>query len=149
MPQRTASTYGDWVVRCDVATGPPLQKTCDMAQLFESKTQGAPPAISQVLITRPNKKEPMRLVVQLQANVLIQPGIRVVYDEKQPLVVPLSRCFPNACFASGTLADDITKRLRGRTDPVRIEFKDGSQRDVTVNLSMNGFVAAFDAWQRE
>src|SRR5579859_5967608 len=76
LPQRTASTYGDWVVRCEVAPGPPTVKSCDLAQLFESKSQ-APPAVSQIMITRPNKKEPVRMVVQLQANILIAPGIRV------------------------------------------------------------------------
>jgi len=148
-PQRTASTYRDWVVRCEVVNGPPLAKNCDLAQLFESKTQ-TPPAISQVLITRPNKKEPIRVVVQTQANVSISPGVRMMIDDKaQPLVVPFSRCFPGSCFASGALTDDMAKRLRARTEPVRLEFKDGAQRDVAVSVSINGFVAAYDAWVRE
>ena len=84
------------------------------------------------------------------ANVLIGPGVKLTYDDKQPaLAVPFSRCFPNACFASGPLTDDAAKKLRARTEPGRIEYKDGNQKDVALAVSFNGFTTAFDAWQKE
>jgi invasion protein IalB len=149
VPQRTTATYGDWSVRCELQPGNPPQKTCDMAQTLGGQGQAGSPVV-QILITRPNKKEPMRLVMQLQANIFVAPGVKLVYDEKQPgFAVPFSRCFSNACFASGPLTDDAAKRLRSRTEPGRIEFKDGNQRDVAVPVSFNGFAAAFDAWLKE
>jgi invasion protein IalB len=148
-PQRTTAAYGDWLVRCDVQPGNPPQKSCDVAVVLPGQGQNASP-LGQVLISRPNKKEPMRLVVQLVANVLIPPGVRLIYDDKQPvLAVPFSRCFPAACFASAPLADDAAKKLHARADPGRLEYKDGTQKDVAIAVSFNGFSAAFDAWQKE
>jgi hypothetical protein len=39
------------------------------------------------------------------------------------------------------------KSLRARTDPGRVEFKDGNQHDVEVPVSFDRFTTAFDAWQ--
>jgi invasion protein IalB len=148
-PQRTSASYGDWSVRCELQAGTPPQKSCDVALTLVGQGQAASP-VAQVLITRPNKKEPMRLVMQVQPNVSVAPGVKLVYDDKQPaLALPFSRCFPNACFASGPLTDDAAKKLRARTEPGRVEFKDGNQHDVAVPVSFNGFTTAFDAWQKE
>ncbi len=139
----------DWSGRCELRPGPPPQKSCDVAITLARQGQAASP-VAQVLITRTNKKEPMRLVMQLQPNVLVAPGVKLVYDDKLPaLALPFSRCFPNACFASGPLADDAAKKLRARAEPGHVEFKDGNQRDVAVLVSFNGFAAGFDAWQKE
>jgi invasion protein IalB len=149
MPQRTSATYGDWSVRCEVQPGNPPQKSCDLALALAGQGQ-APPPVVQILLTRPNKKEPTRLVMQLQPNVLVAPGVKLVYDDKQPaLAVPFSRCFATACFASGPLTDDVAKKLRARTEAGRVEYKDGNQHDISVPVSFNGFTAAFDAWQKE
>jgi invasion protein IalB len=148
-PQRTTATYGDWLVRCEMQGGNPPQKSCDVAIVIPAQGQSVSP-VAQVLIARPNKKEPMRLVLQLQANVLVAPGVKLVYDDKQPPIpVSISRCFPAACFASGPLTDDTAKKLRSRTEPGQVEFKDGNEKDVRVAVSFNGFAAAFDAWQKE
>jgi hypothetical protein len=45
--------------------------------------------------------------------------------------------------------DDVAKELHARSDPGRVEFKDGNQHDVAVPVSFNGFTTAFDAWQKE
>jgi invasion protein IalB len=149
VPQRTSATYGDWSVRCEIQPGPPPQKACDLALTLAGQGQ-VPPPVSQILITRPNKKEPMRLVLQMQPNVLVAPGVKLVYDDKQPaLAIPFSRCFANACFASGPVTDDLAKKLRVRTEAGRVEYKDGNQRDIAVPVSFNGFTTAFDAWQKE
>lgn len=148
-PQHTVQTFGDWSVRCDIRYGNSPQKICDLAQLFSAKGGGAPP-VAQLMIERHNKKEPMRMVLQLQANAFMTPGVNFVYDDKQPaLSLAFSRCFPNACFASGPLAEDIARGLRSQTGAARIEFKDGSERDVAVPVSLNGFATAFDVWLKE
>jgi invasion protein IalB len=149
-PTRTSATYGDWSVRCDQGGTPP-QKSCDLVLTIAGQGQnGQSTPMAQVLVTRPNKKESARLVMELPANVLIAPGIKLNYDDKQPpLALPFSRCFSNGCFASGPLADDAAKKLHARTDPGRIEYKDGNQKDIALPISFNGFAAAYDAWLKE
>jgi hypothetical protein len=45
----------------------------------------------------------MRLVMQMRPDVLVAPGVKLVYDEKQPaLALPFSRCFPDAAAPAGT-----------------------------------------------
>jgi hypothetical protein len=77
-------------VRCELQAGNPPQKSCDLALTLAGQGQAASP-VAQILITRPSKKEPMRLVVQLQPNVLVAPGVKLVHDDKQrALALPFS-----------------------------------------------------------
>ena len=147
-PTRTSATYGDWSLQC-VQSGTPPQKSCDLVLTIAGQGQNSGP-VAQVMVTRPNKKEPARLVMEVPANVSIAPGLKLTYDDKQtPLAIPFSRCFSSACFASGPLADDAAKKLHARTDPGRIEYKDGNQKDVAIAVSFNGFASAYDAWLKE
>jgi invasion protein IalB len=64
----------------------------------------------------------------------------------------VGRCIPRhfpAEYWQRALTDDVAKKLRARTDPDRVEFKDGNQRDVAVPVSFDGFTTAFEAWQKE
>jgi|ERR1700731_837369 hypothetical protein len=75
--------------------------------------------------------------MQMRPNVLLAPGVRLVYDDKQPvLALPYSPCFPNACFASGPLTDDVAKKLRARSDPGRVELEIGNQLSRIRSRSM-------------
>jgi invasion protein IalB len=155
-PQRTEATYGDWTVRCQMQAGNPPQKMCDVAQEYGPQVAGQSPAraqttqVTQVMIARRSKRDQIRLVIQVQPNVLIGAQVKFVYDDKLPgLVLPFSRCFPTACFASGPFPDDVAKKLRSRTLPGRIEFTDGGERKVTVPVSFKGFATAFDVWLKE
>jgi Invasion associated locus B (IalB) protein len=69
-----------------------------------------------------DKKEPMRLVMQMQPNVLVAPGVKLVYDDKQPaLALPFSRCIPNACFASGPMTSQ--ESCARAPTPGRVELR--------------------------
>lgn len=146
-PQHTTATYEDWTVRCDGQAGASA-KTCEMVQATQVQGQSAP--VTQVAIGRPVKTEPMRIVFLVPVNVYLPGGLKLVYDDKQPaLSVSFSRCIPAGCFADTLFADDLAKRLRGRTDPGRIEFKDASQRDVHIPVSFKGFSQAYDDLLKE
>jgi invasion protein IalB len=150
-PQRTTATYEDWTIRCETqpaAPPQPARKSCEMFQA--TQVQGQPQPVTQIAIGRAVKTEPFRLVMQVPVNLWLASGVKLVYDDKQP---PLSgafkRCLPIGCFADVDLADDMVKRLRSRTDPGRLEFKDATQRNVNIPVSFKGFSQAYDALLKE
>jgi invasion protein IalB len=140
-PQRTTATYDDWTVTCANTAG---VKSCEMAQ--SQSMQGQPTPVSQITIGRVAKNEPLKIGFQVAADLWLQAGLKVIIDEKEaPLSATFRWCVPTRCLADADLTDAITKKLAGRTEPVRLLWKDSSQRDVTVPVSLNGFSPALNA----
>lgn len=150
-PQRTTATYDDWTVRCEAvppAPSQPARKSCEMFQVTQA--QGQPNPVTQIAIGRAAKTDPFKLVMQVPVNVWIASGVKLVYDDKQQgLSGTYKRCIPVGCFAEVDVNDDMIKKLRARTDPGRLEFKDASQRDVAIPASFKGFGQAYDALLKE
>ncbi|RAI32442.1 invasion associated locus B family protein [Rhodoplanes serenus] len=150
-PTRTTATYDDWTVRCETPPATPpatTQKICEIFQTQQLQGQAVP--TWQVAIGRAAKADPLRLVVQMPVNVWLAAAPRLVLDDKQsPLALAHKRCMPAGCFADAELGDDMLRRLRARTEPGRIEYKDAIQRDVAVPLSFKGFAAALDALAKQ
>jgi invasion protein IalB len=143
-PQRTTATYGDWVLRCEIQPGPPLQKTCAMEQL--AQVQGQTNPISRAAIALPAKGEPPKLIVQLPVNVSLSAPVTITYDSKDPGVsTPFRRCIPAGCFTEIDLKDDLQKKFRTSAEAGKIQFKDSAEHEVAIPLSFKGFGQAFDA----
>jgi invasion protein IalB len=143
-PQRTTATYEDWIVRCEIQSGPPQQKICDMAQMAQVQGQANP--ISRVGIAKPAKGEAVKLVIQLPVNVTLASGVKLAADDKDPgLLAPFRRCVPAGCFAELDLKDDTMKKFRAATESWKTRLQDGTDHDVAIPLSFKGFGLAFDA----
>lgn len=151
-PEQTTATFGDWTVRCQRVTTPTPNRICEMTQAAQQQQQGQVQAatVMQVAIGRLTRTDPLRLTVLVPANVLITGQPRVVLDEREP-PFPLvwQRCIPGGCFASVELRDEAVRRLRARTEPGRVDYRDAAERDVQLPLSFRGFQQAFDALSRE
>lgn len=147
-PQQTTATYEDWVVRCETSAGPPPQKNCEMVQFTRVQGQGA--VLTQIAIGRPVKGQPIKLVIQVPIGVWLPTGVRLTAGGKDPgIAASYKRCLPGACFADAEVRDDVLKRFRAATENGALQFKDGSQKDVSLPVSFKGFSAAFDALARE
>ena len=143
-PQHTTASYGDWVVRCDVLPGPPIQKNCDMEQL--AQVQGQPNPISRVAIPLPPKGEGPRLFVQVPVNVSFVTPIKITADDKDAgVTTPFRRCLPAGCFGELDLKDDVQKKFRASAEPGKIIYKDAADRDVAIPVSFKGFAQAYEA----
>jgi invasion protein IalB len=59
------------------------------------------------------------------------------------------RCAPNGCFADVAVGPELLKTLRGRTEPMQIDFRDTGEREVKLPLSLRGLVPALDALAKE
>jgi invasion protein IalB len=143
-PQRTTASYGDWVLRCEIQPGPPLQKTCAIEQL--AQVQGQTNPISRAAVALPAKGEPPKLIVQLPVNVSLSAPVTITYDSKDPgISTPFRRCIPAGCFTEIDLKDDLQKKFRASAEAGKIQFKDSTEHEVAIPLSFKGFGQAFDA----
>jgi len=143
-PQRTTATYGDWVVQCVENSSPPSEPVCDMAQVTQLQGKNLP--FSRVAIARPEKGQPVKLVVQVPVNASFAKQVHIQTGEADPgVVAPFANCTPNGCFAAFDLREDILKKLREATSTGKLSFADAGGHDVSVPISFNGFAQAFDA----
>lgn len=147
-PQRTTATYEDWTLRCDLKPGPPPQKTCQISQSARLQSQANP--VTQIAIGRVAKGQALKMVVQVPINVWLPAGVKAVFDDKEPgLDMTFKRCTPSGCLADLDIGDDVITKLRNATANGKLQFKDGTQKDVAVPISFKGFGQAFDALSKE
>jgi invasion protein IalB len=143
-PQATTSSYGDWTVRCLRTETPTAARICEVAQSLQVQGQQAP--IAQIVLSRPNPKEAMRIIVQLPANISLPSSVKVFADDKDPQPVELAwrRCLPAGCFADAELKDEAIKHFRAQTANGKMMFKDGNGRELALPFSFRGFPQAMD-----
>jgi invasion protein IalB len=144
VPQRTTATYGDWIVQCVENGSPPSEPVCDMAQVTQLQGKNLP--FSRVAISRPEKGQPVKLIVQVPVNASFSTQVHIQTADADPgVIAPFANCTPNGCFAEFDLREDILKKLREASTTGKLSFADSGGHDVSVPLSFNGFAQAFDA----
>lgn len=147
-PDRTTATFGDWLLRCErQATG---QRECDVVQTLALQGQAQP--IALIAVSRPSRGQPLQLSVQVPVSATLGNALRLTGDGRDPVVVDLAwqRCIPAGCFAEAPLRDEaVLRRLRLRTEPGRIEFRDGANQEIQWPFSLRGLGAALDALTRD
>ena len=147
-PQRTTATYEDWIVQCQMQTGSPPQKACEMTQVTQVEGRNIP--FSRVAIAQPIKNQPFKLVVQLPVNVSLLVNVRIQISDSDPgLAAPFARCVPTGCFADIEVNDDALKKFRATSGAGKLSFADAGGHNVAVPLSFKGFSQAFDALAKE
>jgi invasion protein IalB len=143
-PQQTTATYDDWIVQCQTQNGTPPQKLCEMAQV--TQVQGKDVPFSRVIILRPEKGQPIKLVVQVPVNASFSANVRIQTSNSEGgMAAPFVRYVPAGCVAEFEIKEDILKKLRAASGAGKLSFSDASGRDVGVPLSFKGFDQAFGA----
>ena len=147
-PQRTTATYGDWVVQCLENNSSPSERVCDMAQVTQLQAKNLP--FSRVAVARPEKGQPVKLIVQVPVNASFSTQVHIQTSDQDPgVVAPFANCNPNGCFAEFDLKEDLLKKLREATGAGKFSFADAGGHVVTVPLSFNGFAPAFEALTKQ
>ena len=141
--QSTTATYADWVLQCQMDTGTPPKKICEITQT--TQLQGKNQPFSRVLVQ--NTGKPIKLIVQLPVNVSLRAEVGIHASDGDTLVAsaPFDHCLPGGCFAEFDLKDDVLKKLYASEGAGKVTFKDAAGKDVSVPLSFKGFRQAFDA----
>jgi invasion protein IalB len=147
-PQRIAVTYDDWTVSCVAAPISEGKKSCEMVQ--SQTVHDQPNPVGQITISRPAKNEPFKIFFQVPANVWMQTGIKFTTDEKEPgLAATFKWCIPARCLAEADLSDTAVRKLRGRTEPAQVQFKDAAQHDISLPVSFKGYGPALDWMEKQ
>ena len=148
-PDRTTASFGDWLLRCERVAE--AERSCEVAQVIA--VQGSQQPIAQIALGRIARTQPaLTLLVQVPVNVELGTPIRLIGDDREPLIIETSwrRCVPAGCFASVELREEVVvRRLRDRPEPMRIEFRDSTGRDLRLAFSVRGLGPALDALARE
>ena len=141
----STSTFDDWLVRCE--TRPPAPKVCEAAQTIAARGPNQQQSvIAEVVFGRVSKAEPMKLIVQLPPGVWLPAGATFAISDGPSVALVYTRC-TQACIAEAELKPEFIQTLRNwtKTDPARLEFDDGAQRKVALNVSLKGLPAALVA----
>lgn len=143
-PDMTTESYGDWIIRCQQASD---AKRCELSQTLVIQGQSAP--IALIAFGREKKSDPLRMVIQLPTNVTIDGGVKILFTSGEPAVdLNFRRCFPAGCFADASAPDALINKLKATAEPMTIKFKDGTEREIALPLSLRGFGPALDALLR-
>jgi invasion protein IalB len=93
-------------------------------------------------VTAEGRPVPAAITVNTPVGVLIPYGVRVRVDEGNVAPVQLLRCLPDSCAARAPLAEEaVTEFKKGST----ATFGFFLGEEVLVQVSLNGFTAAYDA----
>ncbi len=129
-PDRTTASFGDWNLRCETLRpqGQPATRVCEIQQALQDQ-RGQP--ILQVVLGRPARGEPLRLIVQVPLEVRVDAPLRLIHDPAAPAAEALSPTYRmcsaqrGGCFAELDLRDDAAIR---RLPPARARRKPGPHR---------------------
>ena len=112
-----------------------------------STSADQPPMISiNVFEVAGEEKRKLRFLI-LPIGMLIRPGFRVIIDKSEPLEGKYDMCFQNACSAEIEIGPrTLAEMKKGQTMSVimRVPGGDVSGRELTFNLPLKDFGAAFD-----
>jgi invasion protein IalB len=144
-PAQTTATYGDWVLRCvRPEKGPHV---CELVQSMVVQGQQQP--VAQVAVGYDKGDLRFTLLVPPAISLSRGPTLGVPNATTPHFDLAWRRCLPNGCFADVQVGAELQKALRGRSEPMQLNFKDAAERDVNLPLSMRGLVAALDALAKE
>jgi invasion protein IalB len=144
-PAQTTATYGDWVLRClRPEKGPHV---CEVVQSMVVQGQQQP--VAQVAVGYDKTDMRLTLLVPPAISLSRGPTLGVAGASTPHFDLAWRRCVPNGCYADVGVGPELLKTLRGRTEPMQIDFKDAVEREVKLPLSMRGLVPALDALAKE
>lgn len=139
-PAETTATYQDWVMRCVTSADQP--RTCEVVQSLEMEGQGV---VATIAVGRATAESPFLIVIQVPQGVWLPSDIMVkVAETGEPLRLEYKRC-AQICIAEATLDAAAVDAMKAAVDAGSFTFQDGTQREVSLPLSFNGFGAALDA----
>lgn len=147
-PERTAASFGDWLLRCE-SVGAQPRRVCEVAHMIVLQDQTAP--VAQIAIGRQAPGEGERLTIVVPSNIAIgaRPQVTTGKAGAAPLELSWQRRLPGACFASAAISSAATGELAAQTEPGRIVFRNAAERDMALPLSFRGLSQAMAALAKE
>jgi hypothetical protein len=131
-PRAAQLTYGPWIKHC-------LTGTCFVG----SGARGAchPSGGDLSVITRNNRRPCISAYFATKQP--IEGAISLRIDQRDPIVIAVSKCIATSCAAELEIDDEFVERLK-RSRTIEMEAMDADHRKVSLSLSLAGFAEAYD-----
>jgi invasion protein IalB len=138
-PSTAGAPQPEWMKLC--STDPANKKeVCLTARDVRTDTGQTVASVA----LREIKGDPKKFfLIALPPGLLIQPGIRIVVDQKTPQPGKFSICFPNACYAEVEAKDDFVGTMKSGNQ-VAVQALNREAKPVVFAVSLAGFSKAYD-----
>ncbi len=139
----TRETHGDWKIRCVRTEN--LKDPCQLYQLMKDQDDNSVAEISLFQLP-PGQTAVAGATVAVPLETLLTEQLTLSVDGGNSKRYPFSWCTSLGCFARiGLTADDIAGFQRGASASLSIVPLAASDQTVSLNLSLSGFTAGFEA----
>ncbi len=133
-----SETFGDWVLKCRAVEG---GQDCEISQTLIVQGQNNP--IAMLAFGRRKAGDPLRLAVQVPNNVSFAAQPKASSPDGATIAdLSYRRCLPSGCFADTVITDAQLASFTKLRAPAALKFRDGSDREISLPLSITGLAAA-------
>jgi invasion protein IalB len=141
--QATQPEPAPWAVRCvSESRGGPVDCMLEQRVVVSGTNQLL---VGASVYLRANASLP-QLVLQTPLGLHLPAGVKVAVDDRELQTLPLRTCDAGGCYAELTLEAQAVVLLK-QGNNMTVTFKDLSEREIPVPVSLKGFTAAFDKSQ--
>ena len=138
-----AGNKGDWNVRCITGNPGEIDK-CEIQQLI-FLNENTPVADISIFKLPEGERAVAAANVMVPLETLLTKKFRFAFSENSVKEFPYSFCNQNGCLVRmGLLNEDIEAMKKGSSSELSITHISSPESSINLNLSLNGFTAAFD-----
>ena len=138
-----AGNKGDWNVRC-ITGNPGEADRCEIQQLLFIN-ENTPIADISIFKLPAGEIAVAAANVMVPLETLLTKKFRVAFSEESKKEFPYSFCNKNGCLVRmGLLEEDIEAMKKGASSEISITHISNPNSAINLNLSLDGFTAAFD-----
>ena len=138
-----AGNKGDWNVRCITGNPGEIDK-CEIQQLL-FLNENTPIADISIFKLPEGDRAIAAANVMVPLETLLTKKFRFAFSEDSVKEFPYSFCNQNGCLVRmGLLEEDIEAMKKGASSELSITHISSPEASINLNLSLNGFTAAFD-----
>ena len=138
-----AGNKGDWNVRCITGNPGEIDK-CEIQQLLFIN-ENTPVADISIFKLPEGERAVAAANVMVPLETLLTKKFRFAFSENSVKEFPYSFCNQNGCLVRmGLLEEDIEAMKKGSSSELSITHISSPDASINLNLSLNGFTAAFD-----
>lgn len=139
-----AGNKGDWNVRCITGSPGEIDK-CEIQQLL-FLNENTPVADISIFKLPEGERAVAAANVMVPLETLLTKKFRFAFSEGSVKEFPYSFCNQNGCLVRmGLLEEDVEALKKGSFSELSITHISSPEASINLNLSLNGFTAAFDA----
>jgi invasion protein IalB len=137
-PAAPVAAGTDWRVEC-TNNG----KALDCRAYLDVVQRDNNQVITSVTVRYPTETKKPVMMVQLPLGILVSEAVAIGVDAGQPERSTVQTCTQQGCFVGAPLPDAFINAMRTGKQ-LKIVFYNVNKQPVTVTISLNGFVLAYD-----